>query len=548
MLRLNRAGLADTQAWEAAGIQLPGFDYDTVAQNTLSAPEWIHFGAGNIFRGFVANAHQKLLDSGKANTGIIAAETFDYEMIDKAYRPYDNLTLLVLMNARGDLIKKVIGSITEAITADPNREADYTRLIEVFENPSLQLASFTITEKGYSLFGPGGQYLSVVEQDLANGPEHPVHAMSIAASLAYRRYLKGGYPMTFVSMDNCSHNGDKLKHGILTVAKEWAKKGLVEDGFVAYLEDERKITFPLTMIDKITPRPSQSVQAALLEQGIGGMDVIVTSKNTYTAPFVNAEVSEYLVIEDKFTNGRPALEQAGIIFTDRDTVNQVETMKVTTCLNPLHTALAVSGCLLGYTLIADEMKDPVLRRFVEMIGYTEGLPVVVDPGILSPKQFLDEVLQERFANPFIPDTPQRIATDTSQKVGIRFGETIKAYIRRDDLDPVQLSAIPLAIAVWCRYLLGLDDEGQTFTLSPDPLLESLQARLQEVTLGDKGQKAAAAVQSILHDEAIFGMDLYATGLGGKIETMFTEMLAGPHAVRATLEKYVVQEAPTTISG
>ncbi|WP_019912714.1 mannitol dehydrogenase family protein [Paenibacillus sp. HW567] len=537
MLHLSRSSIADRSAWEIAGVELPKFDFEAVAENTRLNPEWIHFGAGNIFRGFVANAHQKLLDSGKANTGIIAAETFDFEMIDKAYKPYDNLTLLVLMNARGEFIKKVISSITEGITADQNREADYTRLTEVFENPSLQMASFTITEKGYSLTGPNGKYLGIVEKDIENGPERPVHAMSIVASLAYRRYLKGQYPMTFVSMDNCSHNGDKLKNGILTIAREWAGKGLAEDGFVAYLENEGKITFPLTMIDKITPRPSETVQAALLEQGIGGMDVIVTSKNTYTAPFVNAEISEYLVIEDKFTNGRPALEEAGIIFTDRDTVNKVETMKVTTCLNPLHTALAVSGCLLGYTLIADEMKDGLLRKFVEIIGYTEGLPVVVNPGILSPKQFLDEVLQERFANPFIPDTPQRIATDTSQKVGIRFGETIKSYVRRDDLDPAQLIAIPLAIAVWCRYLLGVDDEGRSFSPSPDPLLESLQARLAGVSLGSDRNKAAA-VQSILSDEAIFGIDLYVIGLGGKIEDMFAEMLAGPNAVRSTLNKYV----------
>ncbi|MHA6530980.1 mannitol dehydrogenase family protein [Paenibacillus sp. BAC0078] len=537
MLHLSRSSISDRSAWETAGVELPRFDFAAVAENTRLNPEWIHFGAGNIFRGFVANAHQKLLDSGKANTGIIAAETFDFEMIDKAYKPYDSLTLLVLMNARGEFIKKVISSITEGITADQNREADYTRLIEVFENPSLQMASFTITEKGYSLAGPNGKYLGIVEKDIENGPGRPVHAMSIVASLAYRRYLKGQYPMTFVSMDNCSHNGDKLKNGILTIAREWAGKGLAEAGFVAYLEDESKITFPLTMIDKITPRPSETVQAALLEQGIGGMDVIVTSKNTYTAPFVNAEISEYLVIEDKFTNGRPALEGAGIIFTDRDTVNKVETMKVTTCLNPLHTALAVSGCLLGYTLIADEMKDELLRKFVEIIGYTEGLPVVVDPGILSPKQFLDEVLQERFANPFIPDTPQRIATDTSQKVGIRFGETIKSYVRRGDLDPAQLNAIPLAIAVWCRYLLGVDDEGKAFAPSPDPLLESLQARLEGVSLGSD-RKKAAAVQSILSDEAIFGIDLYAIGLGDKIEAMFAEMLAGPNAVRTTMNKYV----------
>lgn len=535
MLQLNSKGLEDKSEWAAAGIELPGFDPDVVAKQTKVQPQWVHFGAGNIFRGFVANAHQKLLNAGKAETGIIAAETFDFEMIDKVYKPYDNLTLLVLMNAKGEFHKSVVGSIVEGLAVEKGRAEDVRRLSEVFENPSLQMASFTITEKGYSLTGPDGKYLGIVEKDLAAGPEEPIHVMSIVTSLAYRRYLKGQYPMTFVSMDNCSHNGDKLRDSVLAVAKAWAVKGLVEDGFVSYLEDEDKITFPLSMIDKITPRPSEQVQSALKDIGVSGMELIVTSKHTYTAPFVNAEISEYLVIEDKFTNGRPALEEAGIIFTDRDTVNKIETMKVTTCLNPLHTALAVSGCLLGYTLIADEMKDPVLRRFVEIIGYEEGLPVVVDPGIISPKQFLDEVLQERFANPYIPDTPQRIATDTSQKVGIRFGETIKSYVRREDLDPAALTAIPLAIAVWCRYLVGVNDEGNSFELSPDPLLESLQGHLREVSLG---ASHVPGVRHILEDTRLFGVQLYDIGLGEKIEAMFLEMLSGPGAVRRTLEKYV----------
>ncbi|MCK8488733.1 mannitol dehydrogenase family protein [Paenibacillus sp. MBLB2552] len=534
MLRLSLDSISDESAWTAAGVELPKFDIAQVTKNTCSKPEWVHFGAGNIFRGFVANAHQKLLDSGKADTGIIAAESFDFEMIDKVYKPYDNLTLLVLMNARGEFQKKVVASIVEVITADKNREEDYSRLTDIFENPSLQMASFTITEKGYSLTGVDDRYLGIVEKDIESGPVQPSHVMSIVTSLAYRRYLKGRYPMTFVSMDNCSHNGDKLKHAVLTIAKEWAMRDLVETGFVDYLEDEHKIAFPVSMIDKITPRPSETVQAALLEQGIGEMDVIVTSKNTYTAPFVNAEISEYLVIEDKFTNGRPRLEEAGIIFTDRDTVNKVETMKVTTCLNPLHTALAVSGCLLGYNLIADEMKDDTLRKFVETIGYVEGLPVAVDPGILNPKQFLNEVLQERFSNPFIPDTPQRIATDTSQKVGIRFGETIKSYIRREDLDLINLTAIPLAIAVWCRYLVGVDDEGKAFALSPDPLLDTLQGYLAGVKLGDK----PSCVRAIIQDENIFGVQLYEIGLGEKIEGMFFEMMAGPGAVSQTLKKYL----------
>ncbi|GIO43358.1 mannitol dehydrogenase family protein [Paenibacillus apis] len=534
MLQLNRTGLADRAAWEAAGIELPQFDLEAVADRTRAKPQWVHFGAGNIFRAFVANAHQKLLNTGRTDTGIITVKTYDFEKADKLNKLYDNLTLLVLMNAKGEFRKSVVGSVAEALVANKARPEDDRRLIEIFENPSLQMVSFTITEKGYALTGPDGDYLDRVKEDFKNGPEQPVHAMGIAASLAYRRYLKGQYPLTFVSMDNCSHNGDKLKNSVVAMAQAWAARGLVEAGFVDYLQDEAKITFPLSMIDKITPRPSEKVQAILSESGLADMELTVTSKHTYTAPFVNAEVSEYLVIEDKFTNGRPPLEEAGVIFTDRDTVNKIETMKVTTCLNPLHTALAVTGCLLGYRLIADEMKDPVLRRFVEIIGYEEGLPVVVDPGIINPRTFLDEVLQERFANPYIPDTPQRIATDTSQKVGIRFGETIKAYVRRADLNPAGLTAIPLAIAAWCRYLLGVDDEGQPFALSPDPLLESLQDHLHGVRLGDSH---APGVRHILEDARLFGVQLYEIGLGEKIEAMFHEMLAGPGAVRRTLEKY-----------
>jgi len=340
--------------------------------------------------------------------------------------------------------------------------------------------------------------------------------------------------MTFVSMDNCSHSGDKIRNAVLTIAKEWLKREFVEEGFIDYLQDESKITYPLSMIDKITPRPSEVVKEALAKQGIEGMDVIVTSKNSYMAPFVNAEVSEYLVIEDKFTNGRPSLEEAGIIFTDRETVNKVETMKVTTCLNPLHTALAVSGCLLGYTLIADEMKDPILRKFVETIGYKEGLKVVVDPGIINPKEFIDEVINVRLTNPYIPDTPQRIATDTSQKVGIRYGITIKSYAERDDLNPADLVAIPLAIATWCRYLLGIDDNGEKFTISPDPLEDTLQGILKGVSFGD----TTSNVREIIANETIFGVNIYEVGLGEKIETMFYEMLKGKGAVRSTLEKYL----------
>ena len=230
-------------------------------------------------------------------------------------------------------------------------------------------------------------------------------------------------------MDNCSHNGSILHEAVSTFAKEWAKNGSVDNGFVDYIEDPKKVSFPWSMIDKITPRHEMCVKEKLEKSRVESMDIITTTKNTYIAPFVNAEEPEYLVIENLFPNGRPPLEEGGVIFTDRETVDKVEKMKVCTCLNPLHTALAIYGCLLGYTAIYEEMKDEQLKKMVEIIGYEEGLPVVINPGIIDPKAFLQEVLEVRLPNPFVPDTPQRIATDTSQKLAIRFGETIKAYQR-----------------------------------------------------------------------------------------------------------------------
>ena len=533
-MRLNKSEIKNTAVWEAAQIQLPKFDLDQIAVNTKTRPEWVHFGAGNIFRGFIANAYQKILDQKKADTGIIAVEAFDYEVIDRVYKPFDNLSLLVLMNAKGEFDKTVIGSIAEAITTDRSRTEDAARLVEIFENPSLQMVSFTITEKGYALTDASGSCLDAIMRDLEAGPEHALHTMSVITALSYRRFRRGSYPLTYVSMDNCSHNGDKLKNAILFIAKDWCKRGFAEEAFIDYLEDESKVAFPLTMIDKITPRPSESMKEVLEQLGLEEMDVMITAKKSYMAAFVNAEISEYLVIEDKFTNGRPNLEEAGVIFTDRETVNKVETMKVTTCLNPLHTALAVYGCLLGYTLIAEEMKDEDLLNLVQVIGYEEGLKVVVDPQIINPKQFLDEVIYERLANPFIPDMPQRIATDTSQKVGIRYGETIKSYQKRDDLDSSKLTAIPLSIAAWCRYLLAIDDEGCKFAVSPDPLLEDLQRILAGVQLGDTESR----VREILSNDHIFGVNLYEVGLGCKIESMFYEMLQGTGAVRRTLRKYL----------
>ena len=539
-LVLNETGLQNKADWENAGYKLPSFDRAKVKEETRKNPQWIHFGAGNIFRAFQANVCQKMIENGDMSTGLVVAEGFDYEIIEKSYRPQDNYSVLVTLKADGNIEKTVIGSIVESCILDSENDAEYSRLKEIFENDSLQMASFTITEKGYSLVNGKGEELPSVTADMANGPEKPESYIGKVVSLLYARYKKSATPIAMVSMDNCSHNGEKLFAAIDAFAKGWNKNGLVEDGFVAYIEDESKVSFPWSMIDKITPRPDASVEDILKKDGLEGLDPVITSKKTYVAPFVNAEESEYLVIEDKFPNGRPALEKAGLIFTDRETVNKVEKMKVCTCLNPLHTALAVYGCLLGYTKIADEMKDETLLQMVKTIGYKEGLPVVVNPGVIDPKEFIDTVVNVRIPNPFMPDTPQRIATDTSQKLSIRFGETIKAYAASSELDVQDLKLIPLVFAGWLRYLMAVDDEGNAFELSADPLIDTVKPVVDKINLGSNisAKEAEEILRPVMSNKAIFGVDLFEAGLSDTVIGYFLELIAGKGAVRNTLVKYV----------
>ena len=535
-MKLTLQGIKDTAAWEQAGIRLPAYDVEAVAKKTRENPVWVHFGAGNIFRIFIGGIADRLLTSGDMDRGITCVETFDFDVVDKIYDPYDNLVLAVTLNADATTDKQVIGSLTEAIKAQSADAASWSRLKEIFANPGLQMISFTITEKGYALKNAAGDFFPFIQADIDNGPEKATSAMAVVCALLNHRFETCKAPVAVVSMDNCSHNGEKLRSSILTMAQEWQKKGFVSAEFVAYISDEAQVSFPWSMIDKITPRPADSVCEELQKLGCEDIAPVITSKRTYIAPFVNAEGPQYLVVEDRFPNGRPALEKAGVYMTDRDTVNCTERMKVTTCLNPLHTALAVYGCLLRYTLICEEMKDEDLVRLVKRLGYVEGLPVVVDPKILSPKAFIDEVVEQRLPNVFMPDDPRRIATDTSQKVGIRFGETIKSYVAAGrDLN--DLVSIPLAIAGWMRYLLGVGDDGEPIEISADPMKDDLQAKLAGIEVG-KPETYKGQLREILANEVIFGSDLVKIGLADRIEQMFVEELAGPGAVRTTLRKYL----------
>jgi len=512
------------EGFKEKGYVVAAYDRDVIKENTLNNPEWIHFGAGNIFRAFQGNLMDRLLENGAAKTGLLVCEGFDYEIVEKMYRPHDNLSILVTLKADGTMEKKVIQSIVDSFILDRDNDSEFKKIRAVFEKPSLKMVSFTITEKGYVVKDATGELLPSTKTDIELGPDKAKSYIGKVVSLLYYRYKAGELPVAMVSMDNCSHNGDKLHDAVVTFAKGWVANGLADSDFVKYIEDPAKVSFPWSMIDKITPRPDAKVEEMLEKDGIEDLETVVTGKNTYVAPFVNAEETEYLVIEDCFPNGKVELDKVGVIYTDRETVDKVEKMKVCTCLNPLHTSLAIFGCLLGYTTIHDEMEDEDLKNLVYTLGHKEGMKTVVDPGVLRPEDFLEAVLKKRLPNPFMPDTPQRIACDTSQKLPIRFGETVKAYRRREDLSTDSLTLIPLVFAGWLKYLEGVDDTGKKFELSPDPMLDTL-CKLKP--------------EEILDRQEIFGCDLSEDGLKDKVLKIYSEM-SEPGAVREVLHKYVCE--------
>lgn len=538
-MQLSEQGLKiGREQWKEAGYALPEYDHEAMVKATRENPFWIHFGAGNIFRAFQANVAESLLNNGVLDRGLIAVG--GHEAKEKLNRPHDNYSILVTLKANGNIEKTVVGSVAESLTMDAGYEEDYVRMKEIFTKDSLQMASFTITEKGYSLVNSDGSWLPDVEKDLAQGPRKPVSYIGKISSFLYARFKAGQRPIAMVSMDNCSHNGTKLYQAVSVFAKAWSENGLTEQAFEKYIDNPEKVSFPWSMIDKITPRPDPSVEASLEADHIEELKPIVTARKTHIAPYVNAEECQYLVIEDAFPNGRPELEKGGLIFTTRETVDKVETMKVCTCLNPLHTTLAVFGCVLGYERIFREMQDQTLRKLVEGIGYKEGLPVVTDPGVLDPKEFIDTVLNVRIPNPFMPDTPQRIATDTSQKLAIRFGETIKAYAASDELKVSELKFIPLVFAGWLRYLMAVDDNGNSFEPSPDPLLDTLCPIMSRFKLGEEAD-IETALRPILENEQIFGVNLYQVGMAKLVCTYFGEMIEGIGAVRKTLDRVILSD-------
>ena len=180
-MKLGLADIGNVAAWQEKGYNLPEYDVEKVWDRTREKPEWLHFGAGNIFRAYPAVLQQQLLNRGLVDTGIILCECFDEEIIDEAYEPYSNISVAVTLKASGEVAKEVVGSIAESIKLSSN----YARLLEIIRAESLQLVTFTITEKGYTLRDNNGDFFPWIRADLESFEQQPGSIIGVLTKLLY---------------------------------------------------------------------------------------------------------------------------------------------------------------------------------------------------------------------------------------------------------------------------------------------------------------------------------------------------------------------------
>lgn len=444
----------------------PGYDRGQVTQGI------VHIGVGGFHRAHQAVYTEQLLKQGDAQCwGIcgVGLRDEDCAMRD-ALASQDYLYTLYELGDSADTEIQVVGSIGDFLLAGDDREALIARLAD----PATRIVSLTITEGGYCTDDSTGEFLSAlpeIRHDLAN-PQAPTTVFGFLTEALARRRDAGVAPFTVMSCDNLPHNGRVARNALLGFA------ALRDQALCDWIAEH--VTFPNSMVDRITPMTSEAHRQQLRDEtGIEDAWPVVAE------PFIQ------WVLEDKFCNGRPAWEKAGVQFTDD--VAPYEEMKIG-LLNGSHQALAYLGALLGYQYAHETMQDTQLRDYVRAYmdrDVTPLLPAV--PGI-DLEEYKDTLI-ERFSNSTICDQLSRIGYDGSSRLPKFVVPTLKGQINAG----VSLQRTALIFAAWCQYQSGVDENGNRFSVG-----DSRAELVQQATRPGSDQ-----VERVLALDPVFGKTIPA---------------------------------------
>ena len=427
----------------------------------------VHFGVGGFHRAHEAMYLDGLMGEGKGlEWGIcgVGALPHDRRVID-TLRSQDGLYTLVLKHPDGRRDPRVIGSIVEMMFAPEDPHA----VVERLADPATRIVSLTITEGGYLVNQVTGEFDASdpsIQADLVDDATPATVFGYITAGLALR-HTRGETPFTVMSCDNLPDNGDVARKMICTFAR------LKDPALADWMEAE--VAFPNCMVDRITPVTAAEDITRLAEE-FGIQD---------GWPVVCEPFSQW-VLEDRFGQGRPPFEDAGVQMV-ADVV-PYELMKLR-LLNASHQALCYLGILAGYRYAHEVCQDPVFADFLLAYMEREGSPTLPEVPGVDLDRYRRQLIQ-RFANSEVRDTLARLCAESSDRIPKWLVPVIRENLRTGG----EISRSALVVASWARYAEGTDEQGE-----PIEVVDRLKDRVMAAAARSKRDPLA-----FVRDRDLFG--------------------------------------------
>jgi fructuronate reductase len=434
----------------------------------------VHLGIGAFHRAHQAVYTEDAIAAAGGDWGICGVSQRSPAVVEQL-APQDGLYTLAARDGAGEHLR-VIGAVRELHWAQT--DGDVVR--ERIGAPTTKVVTLTVTEKGYH-HDPATNRLALddpaVSADLADGGARTVVAQ-IVRGLARRRETDGG-PVTVLCCDNLPDNG----HVLRGLVADFVHRAPASDGLGDWIA--ANVTFPSTMVDRITPATTQE-DLARIGTALGARD----AGAVVTEPFTQ------WVIEDGFAAGRPAWEQAGAIMTDD--VGPYEQIKLR-LLNGAHSALAYLAVLADHELVSDAVRpDAPFVAVLQALMASDVAPTLAVPRGFDLAAYQGELL-ERFANPALRHHTIQIAMDGSQKLPMRLLGTIRDR-RRAGAEPLAAS---LGVAAWMRFVSARRSDGGRELTVDDPLAQEIADRL------GGHEEAERVVDTLLSISQIFDEELAA---------------------------------------
>lgn len=411
-LTLSQKNLAQV----AQRIPCPGYNRKELTTGI------VHIGVGSFHRSHQAYyIHQllekhKLLNWGICGVGLRESDRNIYQILNKQ----DCLYTLIVQHSNREVKAEVIGALNEFLLA-----VDTPALvIDKMAHPDTKIVSLTITEGGYNFNPATGKFdfeNPDIQAELAD-PDNPKTVFGFLTAALKKRKTQGLPPFSILSCDNIQHNGDMARNMVLAFAQK-------QDPELAEWI-EQKVCFPNSMVDRITPVTTPR-----------DIDYLQTTYSLTDEWPVICEPFIQWVVEDRFSNGRPPLEESGVQFVSD--VSPYEKMKIR-LLNAGHSVLGIPGAIHGHPTIHACMQDPVFAKFMRQFMDKETSPILDAVEGIDIEAYKDN-LEDRFANPNIKDSVSRICSESSAKLPKFLIPTIQENLARGG----SIEYATLILAAWC---------------------------------------------------------------------------------------------------